>query len=146
MAACGSGGETTDSASGRFGDQPSGAGGGGNPAHVRLSTDVAPLFKANCALSGCHDAEHREHGLDFSTAESVHASLVGQTTMDHCRDNMQVTRVVPGRPEESFVLVMVDGVDRCAGSPRMPPSPRAPLSADQVQVIRSWIAAGAPLD
>jgi hypothetical protein len=76
----------------------------------------------------------------------VHVSLVDKVTADHCRNNMEVIRVVPGQPESSFLLMMIEGVDRCADSPQMPVSPRPPLSSAQIQLIRSWITAGARND
>jgi len=113
---------------------------------TKLSTHVAPLLKANCALAGCHDAIKKEHGIDFSTAATTHASLVNKMTADHCRNNAAVTRVIPGQPQNSFVLVMVEGIGRCTEMPRMPVAPRTALTAAQVQVIRDWIAAGAMND
>jgi hypothetical protein len=155
IGACGSSEDTPGSASGSFGGDSTGTGGGSNPdagaggadpARVFLSTHVAPALKTSCAVSGCHDAETKEHGLDLSSAAMAHASLVGQTTTDHCRNDTTVTRVVPGQPENSFVLVMVEGIDRCADGPRMPPPPRQMLSSTEIGLMRSWIAAGAKND
>jgi len=122
-----------------------GSGGAVNPA-VTLSVDVAPVLQENCAVSGCHDGVTKEHGLDFSTSATAFQSLVNQTTWDHCRDNMTVTRVMPGRSSESFLLVMIEGMDRCPLQPRMPPAPRSALFSEQVEAIRSWIASGAKND
>jgi len=123
-----------------------GSDGGTVSPTITLSADVAPVLLANCGVSGCHDSQTKEHGLDLTTAAAAYESLVNQTTWDHCRDNMTVTRVTPGQPDQSFVLVMVGGMERCALSPRMPPAPRPALSSEQIETIRSWIALGAKND
>jgi hypothetical protein len=143
---CGSDASASGSPADVSGRGSMGAGNDAGPATSTLSTDVAPVLQTNCAVSGCHDGTTKEHGLDFSNTATVLESLVNQTTWDHCRDNMTVTRVVPGQPESSFVLTMIQGIDRCDLSPRMPPPPRPALAPAQIEAIRSWIAAGAKND
>ena len=142
VGACGSDSE----APGSRGTVSGGGSGGPVNSAVTLSADVAPVLQTNCAKSACHDGVTKEHGLDFSTSTTVHESLVNQLTWDHCRDNMEVTRVMPGKPDQSYILLMVEGIDRCELSPRMPPAPRPALSSAQIESIRSWIASGAKND
>ena len=48
--------------------------------------------------------------------------------------------VDPGNPNKSYLLIKVRGDDEII-SQRMPPG--NPLSAEQVEIIRAWIASGA---
>jgi hypothetical protein len=148
--AMGSGG-----ASGGQGGSPGGAGGasadassapetGAPAAGPKLSTDVLPIVKEKCARSGCHDPMKKEHGMDVSTAAGIMAGWVNKVTADHCMKNAAVTRVVPFKPENSFVVTLIRAVaGRCDEVRRMPPLPLPPLSPDEVKTITEWVAAGA---
>ena len=84
--------------------------------------DVAPIIRSNCALAGCHDPGGREGGYDFTSYLGVRQA------------------VVPGRPDQSRMLLMITNPDE---HERMPPEPREPLSESQIETIRHWIADGA---
>jgi hypothetical protein len=103
---------------------------------------VATIVVPNCAVSGCHDAVTKEHGMDLSTGPKIYAAWVNQLGFDHCRD-MGRTRVVPGSAETSLVMTMITG-PLCEAWSRMPPPPRTALTPQQIEVIREWIGAGAP--
>ena len=51
--------------------------------------------------------------------------------------------VDPGNPDKSYLLLRVRGDDEMI-SQQMPPG--SPLSAEQVEIIRAWIAVGAPTE
>lgn len=113
-------------------------------AGPKLSTDVLPIIKASCARAGCHDPVKKEHGMDLSTAATIHAGWVNKMTADHCMNNAAVTRVVPGMPDRSFVVTLVKNLTtRCAEVRRMPPAPFPALTAAEVKTITDWVAAGA---
>jgi hypothetical protein len=112
----------------------------------KLSTDVLPIVKANCARSGCHDPMKKEHGMDVSTAPGIIMSWVNRQTADHCKNNATVTRVVPLKPENSFVVTLISTQLHCNEVKRMPPPPLPMLSPDQIKTIRDWILAGAKND
>lgn len=97
-------------------------GSGCSPDSVYFSRDVLPVVLSSCAISGCHD--------DVTHAE-------GLRLLDYER----IVRIVrAGKPENSALYeVLVE--DRA--SKRMPPPPRAALTADQISVIRTWIEQGA---
>jgi len=105
---------------------------------------VAAIVVPNCAISGCHDSQSKEHGMDLSTARKIYDSWVNVKGLDHCRNAPRV-RVLPGSAETSYVMAKIMGLELCAQSERMPTPPRMALSTEQIEVIRAWIAAGAPL-
>ncbi|HQX52846.1 MAG TPA: PSD1 and planctomycete cytochrome C domain-containing protein, partial [Planctomycetaceae bacterium] len=89
---------------------------------------VQPLFKAKCL--GCHgdDANDIKGKFDMRTRESL---LQGGESEE--------PSVVPGKADESplFHAIQWDGLE-------MPPKENDRLNADQIEVVRQWIADGAP--
>ncbi len=77
---------------------------------VSFINDVAPILKENCFA--CHDAKKRKGKLDMTTYESFRKGG------DH--DDP----VVPGKPEESYILDLLTGKDNL----RMPPKEPEPSS------------------
>ena len=122
-----------------------------DPNRICFDRDIQPIFLKNCAVSGCHDSRTAEHGIDFSTTLGIRRG------------------VTPGSPQLSIIYRMITGQgkgdldygdddndgddddddddDNDDGDGEdddiMPPPPRAPLSAQQIDLIRRWIAAGA---
>ena len=116
------------------------------PATPRLSTDVFPIVKMNCARAGCHDPIKKEHRMDVSTIAGILASWVNQKTNDHCKNNAEVTRVTPFKPEESLVVTLISTPMYCNEVKRMPPPPLPRLTEAEIKTIRDWVAAGAKND
>jgi hypothetical protein len=106
---------------------------------------VAAIVVPRCAGVGCHDAISRTHGMDLSTADKIHAGWVNQRGFDHCA-GLDTLRVIPGDPAGSLVVKKIEGIGVCSQSQRMPPPPHPPLTAAEIDVVRAWIAAGAPSD
>jgi hypothetical protein len=92
-----------------------------NPVDFRR--DVAPILERHCVR--CHEPANRKGKLSLTTFADLAAG-------EH---------VVPGRPEESGLLELVSPPEP-GRRPEMPKQ-GAPLSADQVDVLRRWIAEGA---
>jgi hypothetical protein len=94
------------------------------------------------SCSSCHNPNggaFRQVGLDMSTAGSFD-SLVGVSS----RQKPGVLRVVPGDPENSYLLHKLQGRSNIIGE-RMPN--RGPyLSDGQIAIIRRWIELGARRD
>jgi mono/diheme cytochrome c family protein len=88
---------------------------------------VLPIFRARCA--SCHNPDQRKSGFASTTAALV---LEGGSSG---------AVVVPGDPEGSRLLRLVSHAEE----PVMPPS-GDPLTPEQVETIRRWIADGAPAD
>ncbi|TVQ00871.1 MAG: DUF1549 domain-containing protein [Planctomycetaceae bacterium] len=85
---------------------------------VDFDTEIAPILQANCL--SCHNAEEAEGDVRFDSAAEAAATITA------------------GDPAASPLLDQVSGPE-----PEMPKG-GPPLTADQVDSLRRWIAAGAP--
>ena len=87
----------------------------------------------------CHNAVGSFfNGLDLRSTVS-YANLVGRPS----RGNPSATRVIPGDPENSYLVRKLEGRDIVgAQMPLTPPY----LTFGQIQVIRRWIELGAAND
>jgi hypothetical protein len=85
---------------------------------------VRPLLEKHCLK--CHGKEKQESSLRLDRRSSA------------LRGGVSGPAIVPGRPGESLILKVLSG----EGDVQMPPD--QPLPAEQVDVIRQWIRAGAP--
>lgn len=94
---------------------------------ICFSRDILPIFQANCALSGCHDAISREDHVDLSSYAGVMASKEGEG-------------IRPGRPDKSEIYESITEKDL---EDRMPPPPQAALAPESIEKIRKWIEEGA---
>ena len=86
---------------------------------VAFAQNILPILTARCALSGCHVADG-PHGLDFRTYESFIAGGEHGSVF------------IPGNAEESEIVEEIV-------SGNMPPPPRDPLTAAEIQLFRDWI-------
>jgi len=94
-----------------------------DPDTIYFDMDVLPILNSSCAKSGCHDATAQE-GIRLDSYAAVMASDV----------------IKPGNPNDSelFEKITEDDPDKI-----MPPPPDLPLNANQIEIIRKWIAQGA---
>jgi len=104
--------------------------GGASPS---LSRDVQPILGPRCGGIECHP------GM-FSPGRA-HQRLVGVPAPE-CPDSRPY--VVPGDPDHSYLYNKITGRDLCSGV-RMPKD-RSPLTDSELEVIASWIRAGAADD
>lgn len=98
--------------------------------------DIEPLFVGGCASMGCHGFPMPQLGLDLR-AGAGYADMVGVGSAQ-CAGQ---TLVVPGQPGSSYLMNKLLGVDMCLGT-RMPKG-LEPLSADELDLVSSWICKGA---
>ncbi len=102
--------------------------GADDAAERDFTLKVLPLLKAKCV--GCHgeDAEDIKGEYDVRSREAL---LAGGESGE--------PSIVPGKPDESplFAAVNWEGME-------MPPKENDRLTAEQIEVLRSWIEAGAP--
>lgn len=96
-------------------------------AGVSYFRDIRPVIQRTC--QGCHQPAMKYGGLDLTRFESLVAG------------GNRGPAVKPGAPDESLLLAYIKG-DR---QPRMPFGGQ-PLTGDQIELFRSWIAAGAKDD
>lgn len=91
---------------------------------VYFDTQILPLLRSNCALSGCHDEATGEEGVILTSYEKV----------------IQTGEITPGNLQDSdlYERITEDDMDK-----RMPPPPNAPLTQDQINLIGQWILQGA---
>ena len=93
-----------------------------SPAPSAFQTSVLPIFKANCVV--CHGEQLRQKELNLSTWESA------------LKGSESGAVIVPGKPGESRLYELVS-------KGTMPPGD-ARLSEHDIEIIRTWIDAGAP--
>ncbi|MCX4244891.1 hypothetical protein OEB96_29970 [Paraliomyxa miuraensis] len=103
-----------------------------------FSGHVVPIFEARCATAGCHGELAPAAGLDL-TRERARDNLIEVPSTQ----NPDIPLVTPGNPTNSYLMTKLTG-DGFAGQ-RMPLG-AAPLSQDELDVVRLWISYGAPDD
>lgn len=89
---------------------------------VCFESEVLPLFKSNCAKSGCHDA----------------ASHEGDVVLDSYT-NILRRKITPGNADASKIYKVLFET----GEKKMPPAPNGDLTAAQKALIGKWINEGA---
>jgi cytochrome c553 len=92
-------------------------------ADVDFERDVAPILEQRCLR--CHNDEVKKAGLSLATREAA------------LRGGENGAAFSPGKPGDSLILEMVGGKE-----PAMPKQAE-PLTAEQVELLTRWIAAGA---
>jgi len=100
---------------------------GGNPCDpdtVYFQNQILPFLAASCAQPGCHDAATAEDGVMLTDYFNI------VTTGD----------VEPFDPNDSEIYETITDSD---WDDRMPPAGEDPLSAEQIEMIYTWIAQGA---
>jgi hypothetical protein len=104
--------------------------GGSGTEPLRYDRDIRPLLSDRCFRCHGPDPGARKAGLRLDSAAEATADLGGYAA------------IVPGDPEESELAHRIGTSD---DGQRMPPpkSGRRPLSADEVDLLRRWIAEGA---
>lgn len=96
---------------------------------VSYHREIRPLFEANC--QGCHQPAKRGGDYLMTSVEGVmQAGESGEPA------------IVPGKPEESYLLSQITPVDGTAEMPKGKPS----LSAAEIELVRLWIQQGAKDD
>jgi hypothetical protein len=113
---------------------------------AKFSEIYAQIFpamsKAKCNFCHSQPASQVSNGKLYTGAEgevhTAYAALVGQTSVS--KDCAGKALVVPGKPEESLLYTKLSATPPCGAE--MPFGGGA-LPEAQVEMVRSWIAAGA---
>lgn len=99
------------------------------------------IFDASCV--GCHrGGSSALGGLDLSSEQTAYDNLVNVDAAHPQASGWK--RVVPNDPDASFLVHKLEGGPNLIGT-RMPLG-GSPLSEDKIQLVRDWIADGAPRD
>jgi hypothetical protein len=109
------------------------------PAVVKFAQQIQPILTANCTGGACHDASGPAGNLQL-TSGSAYSNLVNVLAKSSCTTTK---RVAPGAPDQSYLMFKLQGAGDCFSGSRMPKGQNA-LPAAQLQLIRDWIANGAP--
>ena len=112
------------------------------PAGTTFATIQKQIFDASCATPTCHGAAAASGGLDLAPGSS-YGNLVGVPAANPGAQAGGLLRVAPGNADSSFLLQKLLGNLTPAEGVRMPLVGRPPTPA-QLDMIRRWIAAGAP--
>jgi hypothetical protein len=102
---------------------------------IFLSTDLA----GRVACVGCHTSVGGTPAAGLNLAGDAHAAIVGMPSRQ--RPDLQI--VDPGTPEGSYLIHKLEGRPGIVGL-QMPRIGPPHLTAGQLQVVRRWIAIGAP--
>lgn len=98
-------------------------------APIDFSRQIQPILARQCF--SCHGPGHQEAGLKLNRRDSALEKL---DSGKHA--------IVPGKPDESELLRRLISTDE---GERMPPSGK-PVSPQNIELIRKWIAQGAKWD
>lgn len=101
-----------------------------NSATISFKNQIEPIFSRHCY--GCHQGA-KQLGSYMMTDFS--ALLVGGES--------ESPAIVPGKPDESYLVEQITPVD---GHAEMPDEPFPSLSKVEVELVRNWIAQGAKND
>ncbi len=97
---------------------------------VSFKTDIEPIFSRHCY--GCHQGAKQLGSYMMTDFASLVAG--GET---------EQAAIVPGKPDESYLIEQITPVD---GHAEMPDEPFKPLSEVEIDLIRRWIEEGAKND
>lgn len=121
-----------------------GCGSEGGPTEPMVEPTLASIqqnvFDTGCALFSCHSSASQRGGLVLEDGRS-YAQLVNAPAENGAARGAGKLRVVPGHPEQSFLLDKLTGPGPGEGS--LMPYTGSRLSRAQVDVIRTWIRQGA---
>jgi hypothetical protein len=109
------------------------------PTFERLQTQV---FNVSCSSDSCHGSVGRAADLVLEEGQSWE-SLVNHPVSNPVAAARGWMRVNPGQPDTSFLMAkLADNL--AAGEGKSMPYGVAPLDAKTLEILRAWIAAGAP--
>lgn len=119
--------------------------GGNDPAAPQpiadpgFAVDIQPILTRSCATSGvCHLGPTPQLGLDLSAGQAYGNLVNVASVLDPVLE-----RVLPARPDSSFLILMMESDATKRGGGRRMPLGAAPLPAAVIQTMRNWIANGA---
>lgn len=94
-----------------------------SPDSVYFEYQILPILVSNCAMSGCHSATNPQEGVNLTSYAKV----------------MSTGKVKAGKLSGDFW----ESINSTKPDKQMPPPPASKLPQDQLDLIKSWILAGA---
>jgi len=96
-------------------------------SNVSFAEHIYPVLQVKCAFSGCHAGANPSAGLDLTSWVNVTANP---------------TIVFPGEPDLSRLVWAIEG-NKPPVQPMPPVGFARPVTANQLQGIKTWIDEGA---
>lgn len=113
--------------------------------NTSYSLDVQPFFDKNCAVAGCHVSAAVGHGVPFSLSPfDAYARIVDVNAGQRGKDSTQYKRVAPGSSGASYLYLKMANDPNINGQPMPAPGTGTVLSAEELDIVASWIDQGAP--
>lgn len=104
------------------------------PATVSYANDIFPIFDgAGCLTSACHGGLNDSQYFMTTYAELFRSGLQAEV--------FGLCTIEPGNPNASYLIEKL--YPRPRSGVQMPNENRDPLTIDQINLIRTWIAEGA---
>jgi len=97
---------------------------------VDFQRDVRPILSDKCFFCHGPDAEERQADLRLDIAAGLRTDLGGYSAVE------------PGKPEQSALVERITSTDPDQQMP--PPDSGKSLSAEEITILKRWIAQGAP--
>jgi hypothetical protein len=114
------------------------------PTAATLERLQAQVFDVSCSSDSCHSSVGRAGNLVLEAGASWD-QLVDQPPSNPVAAAHGWKRVESGNPDNSFIVAKLTN-NLAAGEGFPMPYNAAPLDTDTIDVLRAWIAAGAPAD
>jgi len=106
-------------------------------ATATLTQVQAVVFSPSCAIPFCHSGASPQQGMNLSSGQSY-----SNTVNVPSNEQPALDRIEPGSPEQSYLWRKVTRDPSVSGA--YMPLGGADLTQEQLDVLRSWILAGAP--
>jgi hypothetical protein len=123
---------------------PTSDGGDGGSGGASFTTIQQEIFASDCTSSACHSSATRAGGMSLVAGDAYEA-LVNVAPDNPVARAAGLLRVKPDDPTHSFLIDKLTGM-LDAGEGSAMPLGGIPLRADQIEMIRTWIANGAMPD
>lgn len=101
-------------------------------------TEIATtIFEVRCTK--CHSGANAPLGLQLTQA-AAYDLLVNVSSAER----PELFRVEPGNPDDSYIVIKIEGTDPRLVDRRMPRDGPPFLTTEQITMVRDWISSGAP--
>lgn len=101
------------------------------------------IFKTSCALASCHakEGDFGHHGLGD---ENTYKHLLNEDSHNAQAKAAGLRSIKPGDPAKSFLYAKISWEGSAYQFGQKMPTGGLKLTANQIEFVRQWIAAGAP--